>query len=156
MCKLWPSLEGQVTTQVSLNDPTSHHLFATLRPRQSQSRWPSALKLIRCNEPIWSLNLNISDFFSYIGDLCSGQFLDLPIVSQWGKNQVAHFSQITVLIVIATSIIDDISLGHPVADFIKGRKIRPAHLSKHNLVAFYARAHTATIWVRKWPKCNNS
>ena len=24
--------------QVSLNDPTSHHLFATLRPRQSQSR----------------------------------------------------------------------------------------------------------------------
>ena len=25
--------------QVSLNDPTSHHHFATLRPRQSQSRW---------------------------------------------------------------------------------------------------------------------
>ena len=71
--------------QVSLNDPTSHHHFATLRPRQNQSRWPSALKLAGCNEPIDAYNLYISDFF-YIDDLRSGQFLDLPIISQGGKS----------------------------------------------------------------------
>ena len=32
-------------------------------------------------------NLHISDFF-YIGDLRSGQFRDLPIISQWGKIQM--------------------------------------------------------------------
>ena len=39
----------------------------------------------------------------------SGHFLD-PILSQWGKNQVAHFSQ---LFVIANSTMDDINPDHP-------------------------------------------
>ena len=48
--------------QISSNGPTSHHLFSTLRPRQSQSRWPSALKVAGCIEPIGTYNLYISDF----------------------------------------------------------------------------------------------
>ena len=36
---------GRSDHQVSFNDPTSHHLFATLRPRQSQSRRPSTLRV---------------------------------------------------------------------------------------------------------------
>ena len=31
----------------------------------------------------------ISDFF-YIGDLRSGHFCDLPIISQWAKNQLRY------------------------------------------------------------------
>ena len=40
----------------------------------------------------------------------SDQFLDLPIISQLGENQVAHFSQIFV---ITHSTMDDISHNHP-------------------------------------------
>ena len=35
-------------------------------------------------------NLYTSDFFFCTGDLRSGQFRDLPIISQWGKNQMAQ------------------------------------------------------------------
>ena len=46
-----------------------------------------------------------------IDDLRSGQFLNLSIISQRiGGNQLSHFSQIFV--VIAASIIDDISHEH--------------------------------------------
>ena len=78
--------------QVSLNDLTSHQLFATLRPRQSQSRWPSALKVAGCNEPIGTYNLvlHISDL--YIDDLRSDQFLDIPIISQWEKSCGSFFT----------------------------------------------------------------
>ena len=68
--------------QVSLNDPTSHSLLATLSPRQGQSRWPNALKVAGCNKLIGNCNFYIS--YSYIGDLMSGQCIDLPIRSQWG------------------------------------------------------------------------
>ena len=57
--------------------------FANLRPCQSQSRWPSALKVAGCNKPIATCNLYISDF--YIDDLRSGRFHDLPIIIQWGE-----------------------------------------------------------------------
>ena len=42
-------------------------------------------------------NLYISDFV--IGDLRSGQFRDLPIISQWGKTQVPQILIISVQII---------------------------------------------------------
>ena len=96
--------------QVSLNDPTSHHLFAILKPHRSQSRLPSALKVAGCNEPIVTYNLFVSDFV-YRDDLRSGQFLDFPIISHGGKIKWLIFSQIPV--VIATAIMDDTNHDHP-------------------------------------------
>ena len=74
------------------------------------------MKIAGCNEPIGTYKLFISDF--YIDDLRSGQSLDLPIISQWGKNIVPHFSQMSV--VRATSIMDDISRDHPKLSFPEG------------------------------------
>ena len=52
----------------------------------------------------------ISDFF-YIDDLSSGQLLDLPNISQWGKIRWLIFSQI--LAVITNSTMNGISHDHP-------------------------------------------
>ena len=87
MCKLWPpTLKGQVTRSVRM---TQHHLFATLRPHQNQSRWLSALKVAGCNELIGTYNLYISAFHK--DDLRSGQFLGLLIISQGGGKLTDSF-----------------------------------------------------------------
>ena len=58
--RLYPGRTGH---QVSLNHPTSHHLFATLSPRQSESyRWWRALKVAGWNKPTGTYNFYISDF----------------------------------------------------------------------------------------------
>ena len=96
---------------VSLNDPSSHHHFATLRPRQSQSTWPSALKVAGCNEPIETHYLHISDFLYQWHKVRS---ISWPPHYKWmggGGNRLAHFGQI--LVVIAIHIMDDISHDHP-------------------------------------------
>ena len=95
--------------QVNLNDPTSHNLFATLRPRQSQSRWLSALKLAGCNEPMGTYNLYVSDFVFRWPKVRGVSWP--PHYKSVGENHLAHFSQI--LRVIATSIMDDIIHDHP-------------------------------------------
>ena len=75
--------------QVSLNDPTSHQHFTTLRSRQSQSRWPCALRLAGCNEPIYSYNFYISDFLYRWPNFRS---ISWPShYKSMGENQVAHF-----------------------------------------------------------------
>ena len=54
--------------------------------------------------------MHISDL--YTGDLCSGEFLDLPIKTKsMGEIKWLIFSQ--VLVVIATSIMEDIIHDHP-------------------------------------------
>ena len=96
--------------QVSLNDPTSHHLFATLRPRHSRVDDRALWKLLDAMSP-YEPTTRTSLIF-YINNLRSGQFLDLPIISQCrGGGQLAHFWQI--LVVLATSIMGDISHDHP-------------------------------------------
>ena len=147
MCELWPPILERSGYQVSLKDPTSHHLFAFSRPRQSQSRWPSALKAAVCNKPIINYNLHISDF--YIDDLRPGQFLDL--ISQWGKNQVTHFLHIPV--VIANSIIDDMSHDHhglPRCKFGYVRAVRSCDVIKGHKMFFARASHRKKLQHRAW------
>ena len=75
-----------------------HITFLQLRDsvRVRLYRSPSALKVTGCNKPIGTYFLHVSDF--YINDLRSGPFLDLPIISQWGKIRWLIFSQILVVI----------------------------------------------------------
>ena len=47
----------------------------------------------------------------YIDDICSGQFLDLPIISQCG--QISWFIFHNILVGIADSTMPDISRAHP-------------------------------------------
>ena len=47
------------------------------------------MKLSEYDEVISAYKTYISDFF-YIGDLRSGHFCDLPIISQWAKNQLCY------------------------------------------------------------------
>ena len=76
-------IPGKIRSPGLFERPDLTSPFATLRPRQSQSRWPSALKLAGCNKPIGIYNLFISDLL--VDDLRSGKFLDLPIISKLGK-----------------------------------------------------------------------
>ena len=47
------------------------------------------MKLSEYDELISAYKTYLSDFF-YIGDLRSGHFCDLPIISQWAKTQLRY------------------------------------------------------------------
>ena len=72
---------GHQRSDHQVSDPTSEKLYS----RVTATWW---LREIFETFKIWYntkyLQLEYLDFF-YIGDLRSGQFRDLPIISQWGK-----------------------------------------------------------------------
>ena len=72
--------------QVAWNDTTWSHFFAYLALCQSCNWWPNILKLGEWYKVIRAYNLRISDF--PFGDVRSSQFLDLPIISKWERNQI--------------------------------------------------------------------
>ena len=103
-----------------VNDPNLTSPFLTLRQCQSQTRWQSydrwqsqsALEVAGCNKPMGTYNFYLSDLF--IDDSRSGQFLDLPIISQRGRITWLIFSQIIVVNChIANFTIKDISHDYP-------------------------------------------
>ena len=69
--------------QVRSSDPTSENFTIVSRPQWLRERFES----FRIWYTTKYLQLVYLGFF-YIGDLRSGQFRDLPIISQWGKVQM--------------------------------------------------------------------
>ena len=56
-----------------------HITFSPLRPRQSQSRQPSALKVTGCNEPIGAYDLLILDLCSAHQNASTDIHFDLEV-----------------------------------------------------------------------------
>ena len=67
----------------------SGHIYSKFDIAPKAELWSKPLKLSVCNTGIGLYKSYISDF--HIVDLRSGQFGDLPIVSDWAKNQVLKY-----------------------------------------------------------------
>ena len=71
--------------QVRSSDPTSKNFPSASRPQWLREIF-EAFRIWYTTKYLQSYNLYISYF--YIGDIRSGHFRDLPIISQWGKNSI--------------------------------------------------------------------